>query len=84
MPDSFHGFCSLWPGGIQRGRMRGVHPSPAIFQIIFDVYSFSIILNLFDSDKPYALTVPLQLNFGPPPKKNPFEGLILSFRYKLF
>ena len=28
---------------------------PAIFKIIFDAYNFSIISNLFDSYKPYAL-----------------------------
>ena len=45
-------------GQIQRGRMRGklyVFP-PAIFKSLFDVYNFSIISNLFDRDKLYALT----------------------------
>ena len=26
MPDSFDGFCSLWPEADPGGRMRGVHP----------------------------------------------------------
>ena len=30
-------------------------PGSAIFKIVFDAYNFSIISNLFDSDKPYAL-----------------------------
>ena len=44
-------------GGSQGGRMRGMRPPPAIFKNIFDVYNFSIISNLFDSDKSYALTL---------------------------
>ena len=36
--------------------MKGTHPPPAIFNYVFDVYNFSIILNLFESDKPYALS----------------------------
>ena len=36
--------------------MRGMHPLPAIFKVALDVYDFSIISNLFDSDKPYALS----------------------------
>ena len=33
----------------------GMHlSSPAIFNVIFDNYNFSIILNLFDSNDPYA------------------------------
>ena len=36
-----------------RGVGRGVCIlPPAIFKIAFDVYNFSIILSLFDSDKP--------------------------------
>ena len=27
MPNSFDGFCSLWPGRILRGRMRDMHAS---------------------------------------------------------
>ena len=30
-------------------------PSPAIFNVIFDEYNFSIILNLFDNNDPYAI-----------------------------
>ena len=30
--------------------------SPAIFKIVFDAYNFSITSNLFESDKPYALS----------------------------
>ena len=33
-----------------------MHPLPAIFKVVFDVYNFSIISNLFNSDKPYALS----------------------------
>ena len=33
---------------------RGMHPPTSHFEKNFDVYNFSIILNLFDSDKPYA------------------------------
>ena len=29
---------------------------PAIFKIVFDKYNFSIFLNLFDNNKPYALS----------------------------
>ena len=54
MPGSFDGFCSLWPVANPRVRMRGMHPD--IFKIVFDIYNFSITLNLFDSDKPYALS----------------------------
>ena len=44
-----------------RGGSRGVGWGvcifpPAIFKHVFDVYNFSIILILFDSDKPYALS----------------------------
>ena len=31
-------------------------PPPAIFKHAFDEYNFSIILNFFDSNKPYALS----------------------------
>ena len=61
MPDSFDGFCSLWPGVDNEGvRMRDslcILPTD-IFKNVFDVglYIFSIILNLFDSNKPYALS----------------------------
>ena len=30
--------------------MRGMHPLPAISKVVLDVYNFSIISNLFDSD----------------------------------
>ena len=33
-----------------------MHPLPAIFKVVLNVYNFSIISNLFDSDKPYALS----------------------------
>ena len=36
--------------------MRGMHPLPAIFKVVLNVYNFSIISNLFDSDKPSALS----------------------------
>ena len=42
--------------GGSRGVGWGVCILPAIFKHIFDVYNFSIILILFDSNKPYALS----------------------------
>ena len=36
--------------------MRGMHPLSAIFKVVLNVYNFSIISNLFDSDKPSALS----------------------------
>ena len=50
MPDSFDGFCSLWPGADPGGRMRGMLSSPAILEDSFGVYIFSIISSLFDSN----------------------------------
>ena len=47
------GFCCLWPETDPGGRMRD---PPASFKHVFDVYNFSIISNIFDSDKPYALS----------------------------
>ena len=38
------------------GGMSGMHPPPAIFQHVFDEYKFFIISNLFDNNKPYALS----------------------------
>ena len=39
-----------------RGGSRGdVLPLPAIFKNAFDEYNFSVISNLFDNSKPYAL-----------------------------
>ena len=35
--------------------MRVCISPPAIFNVVFDEYSFSIILNLFDNNDPYAL-----------------------------
>ena len=48
IPDSFDGFCSLWPGTDPGRRMRGILLPPAIVKNVFDVHNFSIILNLFD------------------------------------
>ena len=56
MLDFFDGFCSLWPGANSDGRMKGMHPTTSQLKNVFDVYSFSIISNLFDSNKPYALS----------------------------
>ena len=56
MPDSFDGFRSLWPGADSGGRMRDMHPLISHFQKRFDVYYFSIISNLFDSNEPYVLS----------------------------
>ena len=36
--------------------MRSMHPPPAIFKNVFDIYNFSIISNLFDSDKSSAFS----------------------------
>ena len=36
--------------------MGGASPPPAIFKHAFDEYNFSIISNLFDDNKPYALS----------------------------
>ena len=37
--------------------MRGMHIlPPAIFENVFDVYNFSIILSLFDSNKLYVIS----------------------------
>ena len=55
-PDSFDGFCSLWPGA----RMRGMHSPTSHFENVFDVYNFSIISNLFHSNKPYAFSTYLE------------------------
>ena len=38
------------------GRMRVMNHPSAIFKNVFDEHNFSIILNLFDSNKPYALS----------------------------
>ena len=40
---------------ISTGRDGCISPS-AIFKHVFDEYSFSIIMNLFDNNKPYALS----------------------------
>ena len=56
MPDYFDGFCSFGPGADVGGRMRSMHPPPAIFKNVLDVYNFSMISNLCDSDKHYALS----------------------------
>ena len=36
--------------------MGGMHPSTSTFKNVFDVYNFSIILNLFNSNKPLVLS----------------------------
>ena len=54
MPVSFDGFCSLWPEADLGVRMRRIHTPPAIFTNVFDVYNFSIISNLFDSEALFA------------------------------
>ena len=36
--------------------MRGMHPPTSRFKIVFDVYNFSVISNLFLSRKPYAFS----------------------------
>ena len=47
-------FVAYGHGRIQGDRMRGMHPPPANFKNVFDVNNFSIILNLFDSDKSFT------------------------------
>ena len=41
---------------IKGGRMRDMHHPPAIIKNVYDEYKVSIILNLFDNDKLYALS----------------------------
>ena len=36
MPDSFDGFCGLWPGADPGGEMRGMHSPLAFFRNVFD------------------------------------------------
>ena len=63
MPEFFDGFCSLQPGTDPEGRMRGMQLCilpPAIFKNAFNAYNFSIISNLFDSNKPYALSTHME------------------------
>ena len=43
-------------GRIQGVKMRGTHLPPVIFRTVFDAYNFFIVSNLFDSNKPYALS----------------------------
>ena len=38
------------------GRMRVCILPPAIFKNVFDVHNFSIILNHFESNRPYTLS----------------------------
>ena len=45
MPDSFDGFCSLWPGRIQEGGMRGVHPVVGFKFFVSRFYFKSCILS---------------------------------------
>ena len=57
MPDSFDGFCSLWPGAdLEGGRMRGMPPPTSRFGNVFDVHNFFIILSFLDSNMSYALS----------------------------
>ena len=62
MPDSFDDFCNLGyvsPAGVdpkRRGRCYGCIPPPAILKNVFHEYNFSIISNLFDNNKPNALS----------------------------
>ena len=51
MPDSFDGFCSLWRGANPGVRMRGMHLPTSHFQNAFNVHNFSMVLNLFGSNK---------------------------------
>ena len=40
--------------GAGRGRCGGCIPPPSILKHVFDEYNFSIILNLYDNNKPYT------------------------------
>ena len=40
--------------------MRGMHSPTSHFKNVFDVYNFSIISNLFRSNKPYAFSTYLE------------------------
>ena len=40
--------------------MRGMHPPTSHFENVFDVYNFSIISNLFHSNKPHALSTNIE------------------------
>ena len=42
--------------GADPGGCGGCIPPPAIFKHVFDEYNFSIISNLFDNNKAYALS----------------------------
>ena len=53
MTGSFDGFFSLRPGADPGVRMKEICIlPPAIFLNVFDACNFSIILNIFDSNKP--------------------------------
>ena len=60
MPDSVDDFCNLGyvpPRRSESKKRRGCNgciPPPAILKNVVHEYSFSIILNLFDKNKPYA------------------------------
>ena len=62
MPDSFDDFCILGyvpprRSGSKMGRgCNGCIPPAAILKNVVHEYNFSIISNLFDSNKPYALS----------------------------
>ena len=43
-------------GRIQGVKMRDMHLPPVIFKTVFYAYNFSIVSNLFDSNKPYPLS----------------------------
>ena len=40
---------------IQGVKTRGMHPPTSYFQNVFDVQNFSLISNLFDSDRPCGI-----------------------------
>ena len=55
-------------GRIQGGRtrMKGMHPPTSHFQKFFYCIKFSVVSNLFDSDKPYAFSSGVARNFKRP------------------
>ena len=69
MSDSFDDFCNLGYVLPRRSGSKGVGGGcngcispPAILKNIFHEYNFSIISNLFDNNKPYALSKHKSIN----------------------
>ena len=69
--------------GGSRGGVGDASPPPAIFKHAFDEYNFSIISNLFDNSKPYALSAKARIIENVQTKCIIF-GETLRFRGKKF